>query len=131
MPLPLMVRLDDDVAEKVREQSYVEHIPMNRIINDALRRFYERDSSSPVTTEQGSHLAATFRDRLQPAIEAVRALPEQENDKDYKTKASGAMTKMMDCITAIMVSIDPTLAPKISYDPKSQKKPTAKEKVEA
>jgi predicted transcriptional regulator len=131
MPLPLMVRLDDDVAEKVREQSYVERIPMNRIINDALHQFYERDSSNPVTTEQGYHLAATFRERLQPALDAVQALPEQENDKDYKTKAHAAMTKMMDCITAIMVSIDPTLAPKISYEPKSQRKRAAKEKVEA
>ena len=130
MPLPLMVRLDDDVAEKLREQAYVDHVPMNRIINDVLRQYYEGKTKGPVATEDGDHIAKTFRERLQPAIDAVQSLPFQENAADYRAKTQEALTKMMDCVTAVMLSIDPTLTPKVSYSPKTTRK-QSKEKVEA
>ena len=39
MPVPLMTRLDDDVAPGLRELSARTHAPMNRLINDAIRKF--------------------------------------------------------------------------------------------
>ena len=38
MPVPLMTRLDDDVAPGLRELSARTHAPMNRLINDAIRK---------------------------------------------------------------------------------------------
>lgn len=131
MPLPIMVRLDDDIAQKLREQAYVEHVSMNRIINDALRAFYARDESDPVGAAKDSPIASTFRERLQPALDAIRSLEHQENEADYRAKTRDALSRMMDCVTAVMFSIDPSLAPKVSYAPKSTKRQTAKEKVEA
>jgi predicted transcriptional regulator len=38
---PIMVRLDDDIAERLREQKYRTGVPMNRIINDTVRRYLD------------------------------------------------------------------------------------------
>lgn len=38
MPVPIMTRLDDDIAPGLRELSARTHAPMNRLINDAIRK---------------------------------------------------------------------------------------------
>jgi hypothetical protein len=114
MPLPLMVRIDDEWADQLREEANRTHAPMNRIINDALKARYTAgfdDSGAPRKTP---HIVATFGERLQQARDAFRAREHQENPTDYRAADEEFGRLLLDCITALMVAQDPSIAPTVS-----------------
>lgn len=112
MPLPLMVRIDDELADQLREEASRTHAPMNRIINEALKMRY-----SGVAAGGGApppHIVATFGERIRQAREAFKARQHQENQDDYRAADDEFGRLLLDCITALMVAQDPTIAPKVS-----------------
>jgi hypothetical protein len=90
-----MVRVDDDVAAKLRERSERTHAPMNRIINDALREMF--DDEAGVAGASDSQIVATFRERTKNAYAALEMLPNQENSKDYHAKLYETLRLILDC----------------------------------
>ncbi len=112
MPLPLMVRIDDELAEQLREEASRTHAPMNRIINDALKaRYSSAIESGGVSTP---HIVATFGERIRQTRDAFKARQHQENQDDYRAADDEFGRLLLDCITALMVAHDPTIAPKVS-----------------
>jgi hypothetical protein len=114
--VPLMVRLEDDLHAKLTEQSRRTHAPMNRIVNDALRLMFSGAIGGNSTSRSGgSHIVATFDERKRQAEAAVVALEgvPQENLRDLQRTSANAMRLLLDCITAAMFAIDPSLTPVI------------------
>lgn len=90
MPLPLMVRVDDDVAQRLRERAYVEHTPMNRIVNDALRHYFEaleggKTAPAPIATTQDT--LQTLRQYLKRAEEAAMSPANQSDAQRWKANS--------------------------------------------
>ena len=114
MPLPLMVRIDDDLAEQLREEAGRTHAPMNRIINDALKARYTTDFDNNGAPRKSPHIVATFGERLQQARDALRARQHQENEAHYRAADEEFDRLLLDCITALMIAHDPNIARRIS-----------------
>jgi hypothetical protein len=125
MPLPLMVRVDDDLAQKLRERAYVEHTPMNRIINDALRHYFEglesgKAEAAPIGTAHD--IVQTLRQKLKRAEDATIAPANQESDARRWKANSEFQSGILDCVTALMALHDPTIAPIVGDQAKSREK---------
>ncbi len=114
MPLPLMVRIDDEWAEQLRVEASRTHAPMNRIINDALKARYTAGFDSSGAPRKVPHIVATFGERLQQARDALRARQHQENEADYRAADEEFDRLLLDCITALMIAHDPNIARRIS-----------------
>jgi len=129
MPVPLMVRVDDDVAAKLRERSERTHAPMNRIINDALRAMFADEAGVAGASE--SQIVATFHERTKIAYAALQTLPHQENLDDYRANVNEAIRLVLDCAVAAMTAIDPSSAPLISGTASVKSKQSSKREVHA
>ena len=133
MAVPLMVRLEDELHAKLAEHSRRTHAPMNRIVNDALRLMfsgaigenYDPSSSSP-------HLIGTFRERIQQAQAALKALDvPQENLGDLQRTTAEAIRHIFSCTQAAMIAIDPSLAPVASSAHEPSQNVSSKQGVRA
>ncbi len=62
MAVPVMVRFDDDVAEKLRERAHAERRSLNRVVNDVMRRYLEAADGvgADLNGAERIALAATF-----------------------------------------------------------------------
>lgn|GEM_PF-6551464 len=129
MPVPLMVRVDDDIAAKLREQSERTHAPMNRIINDALRAMFDHEAGAAGSSE--SQIVATFHERAKNAYSALQTLPHQENLDDYRANVNEAIRLVLDCAVAAMTAIDPASAPMISGTAQVNSKRSSQREVHA
>ncbi len=129
MPVPLMVRVDDDVAAKLRERSERTHAPMNRIINDALRAMFADEAGVAGASE--SQIVATFHERTKNAYAALQTLPHQEISKDYHANLHEALRLILDCAVAAMTAIDPSTAPLISGAAQVKSKQSSQREVHA
>jgi predicted transcriptional regulator len=129
MPVPLMVRVDDDVAAQLRERSERTHAPMNRIINDALRAMFADEAGVAGASE--SQIVATFHERTKNAYAALQTLPHQEISKDYHANLHEALRLILDCAVAAMTAIDPASAPLISNTVKATSKQASGREVHA
>jgi hypothetical protein len=128
MPVPLMVRVDDDVAAKLRERSERTHAPMNRIINDALRAMFADEAGGGASESQ---IVGTFHERVKNAYAALQTLPHQENLDDYRANVNEAIRLVLDCAVAAMTAIDPSSAPLISGTAPVKSKQSSQREVHA
>ncbi len=109
MPLPLMVRIDDDLAKRLRDEANRSHAPMNRIINDALKARYEAGVDTSGAPRKDPHIVATFGDLLQQVRDALEDRQHQDNETDYRAKSEAFERLLFDSIAAIMIAMDPSL----------------------
>jgi len=130
MAVPLMVRLEDELHAKLTEQSRRTRAPMNRIINDALRLMFSGGIGE--NSAGWSHMVATFDERKRQAEAAVSALCDvpQENTRDLQRTSAEAMRLLLDCVTAVMYAIEPSLTPVIPPSP-SPERNTSQQEVRA
>ena len=131
MPLPLMVRIDDEWADQLREEANRTHAPMNRIINDALKARYSSGVEVGGAARPTAQIVATFGERIQQARDAFKARQHQENQDDYRAADDEFGRLLLDCITALMVAQDPNIAPKVSPLAHSDKSSSRTQEVHA
>lgn len=123
MPLPVMVRIDDEYAEKLRELAQVERRSMNRVINEAIRLYLE--ACGVMLTAQATPRVSTrleFRRHLDVVRAALKPLAHQETQADYNDKLRRALEALTDCVEWISMANEPDTIPFVSGTPRE--KPT-------
>lgn len=115
MPLPVMVRFDDDVAVRLRDRAHVERRSVNRVVNDVIRRYLD--------TVDGAAGGQPLADRdalvegLGKNIEMLRAalkpLERQETQADYNEKIREALGVVADCLAGLRFALAPECIPSL------------------
>lgn len=132
VPVPLMVRLEDELHAKLAEHSRRTHAPMNRIVNDAIRLMFSGAIVQNSAGSGSSSAVATFGERIEHAQAALAALEvPQESLRDLQKAASEALRLVFSCTHAAMIAIDPSLTPIASPTLEAQSKPLSKEEAHA
>ena len=115
MAVPVMVRFDDDVAEKLRERAHIERKSLNRVVNDVVRQYLDStggmaDGSAP---PDRAALAENVGQRLEEFLDLLKPLNHQENQRDLIQKILDSLIAAGDCLTAIHLALAPESIPTI------------------
>lgn len=115
MPVPVMVRLDDDVAEKLRARAYVERRSLNRVINDIVRHHLAAEGlpDAAQAVHARTALAEGVRQQADRLQEAIMGLNRQETDRDVLQKVVDALVIVNDYVQASRFVVSPESIPTV------------------
>ena len=115
MAVPVMVRFDDDVAEKLRERAHVERRSLNRVVNDVMRRYLESADGvgGELSVADRVSLAANVGNHTKAFLSLLKPLDRQETQRDLIEKMLAALEAAGDCFTAIHLALSPESIPTV------------------
>jgi len=119
MPVPMMVRVDDDLANALREKAEADRRSINRLINDFIRIGLNKKSgriseSWDAESEQTRAIIANFGTHLKLVRRALRPLDRQETQQDYDEKMRAALETLTDCVELLSRAVAPDTIPIVS-----------------
>ena len=109
-PVPIMVRFDDDIAEKLRERAHKERRSLNRLINDAMRFYVEGGDQKVIRETARRETMARFRERMKEVNEMIAPLSNQETQGDYNAGVRVVLKELADAIAFLGAVVAPDVS---------------------
>jgi hypothetical protein len=117
MPVPMMVRVDDDLAIGLREKSEADRRSINRLINDFIRVGLASGGvakARDAETEQTRAIIANFETHLKLVRRSLKPLDRQETQQDYNEKMRVALETLTECVGLLARAVAPDTIPVVS-----------------